>query len=336
VSSYKLYSARSGDGLAYVTMKMKRASEIMDKRTVRATKRMSRAARFRPSMFSPALVAAGLCMVGPCTVAKADPQPQHQMNLPKPSPPNGEMVPFLPGGSSTAGSAPTLGVIGDSIARDYAYYLARELGPHGVRVVDGAVSGCPAGTLSLIQQVRGVDVVAHKGECPDLVSTKQKALVTEFHPKVVLWHSVMELRDVENGKAKIASGSKDWEGRLWAEWEDTLSRLTSNGAQVIVILPLWYEHVPPASLATPGPSVEKLRDLYTRWVSYHRDRVGLVDVAPVACPTGPPCGPVNGIDFRPDAVHFDDPGGARVAAYLKSRVSALTRLTSAGYHKVQK
>ncbi len=56
----------------------------------------------------------------------------------------------------------------------------------------------------------------------------------------------------------------------------------------MVIQPLWYER-PPGRLAAPGPSVEKMRDLYTRWAARHRDKVTLVDVAPLVCPAGPPC-----------------------------------------------
>jgi hypothetical protein len=51
-----------------------------------------------------------------------------------------------------------------------------------------------------------------------------------------------------------------------------------------------------------------------------------VDVAPVACPAGPPCRPVRGVDFRPDSTHYDDPGGVQVAAYIRAHVPALARL----------
>src|SRR5689334_19348264 len=96
--------------------------------------------------------AAGLLTVGsPAGQAyarPAEPPPPHRhMNLPKPTPPGGDALPFVVTGSATAPTAPTVAVIGDSVARDYAYYLGRELGPHGVRVVDGALSGCPVGTL---------------------------------------------------------------------------------------------------------------------------------------------------------------------------------------------
>jgi hypothetical protein len=88
--------------------------------------------------------------------------------------------------------------------------------------------------------------------------------------------------------------------------------------------PLWFEHNTPAR---PGePDVGRLRALYTEWAGRHRDQVTLVDVAPVVCPAGPPCRPVNGVDFRPDTTHFDDAGGMQVATYLAASVPALLRL----------
>lgn len=112
------------------------------------------------------------------------------------------------------------------------------------------------------------------------------------------------------------------------DWDDTLGRITRGGAQVVVILPLWYERNAPARLDVPGPGVEKTRDLYVRWAARHPGKVGLVDVAPLVCATGPPCGSVNGVDFRPDSTHYDDPGGVRVAAYLRSHVPSLARLAA--------
>jgi hypothetical protein len=268
-------------------------------------------------------VALGAGTYGP---ARADPPPPHHMNLPKPTPPGGDAAPFVVTGSSTAPTAPTVAVIGDSVARDYAYYLARRLGPRGVRVVDGALSGCAVGTLSFISTIHGISKRLRDGACPRLVENKQNAIVAKFAPSIVVWHSITEIWDIDGGKAKIPSGSQEWARRVMAQWDDTLARIGRGGARVVVIMPLWYERSAPRRLDAPGPSAEKMRDLYVRWASGHRGRVSLVDVAPLVCPTGPPCREVDGIDFRPDTTHYDDPGGTRVADYLASHVPALTRL----------
>ena len=246
------------------------------------------------------------------------------MNMPKPTPPGGDAAPFVVTGSPAVDTAPTVAVIGDSVARDYAYYLARELGPRGVRIVDGALSGCPVGTLQLISKIHDRVAPLRGGACPKLVVDKQNALIAKFSPKVVLWHSITEIWSVSDAKGEVPSGSPEWRRRLMAQWDETLGRITRGGAQVVVILPLWYERTAKHRLDEPGPSVDKLRDVYTRWAARHR--VAVVDVAPLACPAGPPCAPVRGVDFRPDTTHYDDPGGVQVAAYLRAHVPALARL----------
>ncbi|GAA0315702.1 hypothetical protein GCM10010151_02170 [Actinoallomurus spadix] len=245
-------------------------------------------------------------------------------NSPKPEP-RGEK-PFLPPGSATSPAAPTLGVIGDSVARGYAYYLARELGPRGVRVVDAAIYGCPATAVPFIVPVRGREEVSR---CPDAERARQTALVRDFHPRVVLWHSILERFDLIRGNVRTTAGTPDWERQIMAGWDDILTRVTREGARVLLVLPLWYEHQPPEPPAR-GAGVERLRNMYQRWAAGHRDQVTVVDVAPLVCPSGPPCGLVGGIDFRPDQVHFDDPGGTRVAAYLRTHVPALAALVRAG------
>ncbi|TQL99150.1 hypothetical protein FB559_4806 [Actinoallomurus bryophytorum] len=265
-----------------------------------------------------------LAGVLPLSAARADPSPPHHMNLPKPTPRGGDAAPFVVTGSPAADTAPTVAVIGDSVARDYAYYLARELGPRGVRIVDGALSGCPVGTLQLISRIHDRIAPLRGGACPKLVTDKQRAVVARFSPKIILWHSITEMWSIADGKGEVPSGSTEWGRRVMAQWDDTLGRITRGGARVVVILPLWYERSAPHRLDGPGPSVEKLRDLYVRWAARHQ--VGVVDVAPLACPGGPPCAPVRGVDFRPDTTHYDDPGGVQVAAYLRAHVPALARL----------
>lgn len=250
------------------------------------------------------------------------------MNLPKPVPVGGDTRPFVVTGSSSAPTAPLVAVIGDSVARDYAYYLARRLGPSGVRVIDGALTACPVGTLPLVAIYPDGSRPLRAGACPGLVAAKQAALIATYAPKLVLWQSITEIRGILGPKRYVLPGSEEWRQRVLAEWDDTLRRVTARGAKVVVIQPLWYEHAPADRLDAPGPSIEKLRAMYVRWAALHRDRVSLVDPAPVVCPSGPPCGVVNGVDFRPDTIHFDDPGGLQVADYLVAHVPELARLAA--------
>lgn len=133
---------------------------------------------------------------------------------------------------------------------------------------------------------------------------------------------------IADGKRYVVSGSDEWRQKVQAEWDATLSRVTMGGAHVIVILPLWYERSAVNPPEIPGPNVNKVRDLYTQWAARHKDKVSVVDVAPIACPSGPPCPPVNGVDFRPDTVHYDDPGGLQVGRYLVTHVPELAKLAA--------
>jgi hypothetical protein len=257
-----------------------------------------------------------------------EPEPQHRVNVPKPTPASGDVAPFVVSPSSTAASAPTVAVIGDSVARDYGYYLARVIGPYA-RVVDGALGGCPAGALPLIATYRGPhggSTPLRGGECPSVVPAKQSALVRDFSPRIVVWHSMNEVWDLLTPQGKIAAGSPEWRRRTLRSWDDTLSRVTRQGASVVVVLPLWFEHAAPDPPGGPAPNFDRVRALYTWWAARHREQVTLIDVAPVVCPSGPPCGLVNGVDFRPDTTHFDDAGGMQVATYLAVHVPALLHL----------
>lgn len=227
--------------------------------------------------------------------------------------------PLVPPGSATTASAPTVGLIGDSVAQDYATFLAPELGRRGKRVVDAALSGCTVGTLAIWPGPPGAKP-AHTG-CTAQVAAIQQSLLTRYHPKIILWHSLVELYHLYISKEKtVLAGGPEWERRVSAQWDETLRRVTRDGAKVIVILPVWQEGVPSTPVTAPGSSVEKLRRLYVRWIAAQHGRVGVVDVAPFICPSGPPC---RGFNFRPDAIHFGLVSGPKVAAYLAAHVPEL-------------
>ncbi len=257
----------------------------------------------------------------PAARAAAEPRPQHHVNVPKPVPAAGDAMPFVADGSPADASLPTVGVIGDSVARDYAYYLARVLRPYA-RVVDGALGGCPAGTVRLLASYYGERPAPLRGgECPALVPAKQRALIERFAPRVVVWHSENELWDLDTGTGRVPAGSPQWRNRILTSWDETLRRVTRRHATVVVVMPLWLEHDQGNAHVR---QVQQVRALYAEWAA--RRHVTVFDPAPVACPSGPPCDPVNGLDFRPDGTHFDDPGGMRVATDFMTRTAALRGL----------
>jgi hypothetical protein len=189
------------------------------------------------------IAAVAVCVAGSAAPAQAGPRPgpEHHVNVPKPAPATGDVAPFIVSASSTAASAATVAVIGDSVARDYAYYLARVVGPYA-RVVDGALGGCPAGALRLSATYHGVSAPLRGGECPALVPAKQNALVRDFSPRIVGWHSMNEIWDLLTPQGTVPAGAPPWRQQTLAAWDDTLRRVTARGAEVVVVLPLWFEH----------------------------------------------------------------------------------------------
>jgi hypothetical protein len=166
----------------------------------------------------PAL-AATLALGAYGTPAHAAPAPSRHAYERKPAPPSSDIKPWVVVGSTTASTAPTVAVIGDSVARDYASYLAERLGPHGVRFVDGALSGCAVGTLPFISALHGTRKQLRDGGCPGLVVDKQRAVIRDYAPKLVLWHSLTEMWDVGvPGTTTTAapSGSEERGRRLMA------------------------------------------------------------------------------------------------------------------------
>jgi SGNH domain (fused to AT3 domains) len=148
--------------------------------------------------------------------ARAEPAPPHHMNLPKPTPAGGDTSPFIVTGSSSTPTALTVAVIGDSVARDYAYYLARRLGPRGVRVVDGALTACPVGTLPLVAiYPDGTGRPLRAGACPRLVAAKQAALTSTYAPGLVLWQSITEIRGILLPNRYIPPGPMNGVNRCW-------------------------------------------------------------------------------------------------------------------------
>jgi hypothetical protein len=82
---------------------------------------------------------------------------------------------------------------------------------------------------------------------------------------------VNEIWDLLTPQGKVPAGALQWRQRTLAAWDDTLRRVTARGAEVVVVLPLWFEHAAPPSACRPAPNVDRVRDLYTEWAGRHRD-----------------------------------------------------------------
>lgn len=201
-----------------------------------------------------------------------------------------------------------MGVIGDSTGGQLAIALADRLHHRDVGVVSAAVGGCQPTDVRFTFQ--NSEYLRSHPDCIQDVPEMQREMIARYHPKVVVWSDVMEWSDIqaEDGR-NIVAGTDEWRRRITEGWDRLLARL--GDAHVALILPSWWADSSPDSPSVF--SVDRQRALFWSWAERHTDRVTAVDLKPVVCPNGPPCGQiVGGVRVRPDHVHYT-PEGARWA-----------------------
>jgi hypothetical protein len=218
-------------------------------------------------------------------------------------------------------ATPFVGVIGDSTASQLAAALAERVRDRDVAVAIATVGGCQASDLALTYQNPSY-LDAHR-DCPRDAVDKQNALTRRFHPRVVVWSDVMEWSDIRAGDRTVPAGGDEWRRLMLAAWDRLLGRL--GDARVALVLPSWWAGRPVDS--PPSFPVGRQRALFRAWAEPHPGRVTLVDLAPLVCPGGPPCGQVvAGVRLRSDSLHYTPEGARRAAARIVQDVPPLRDL----------
>jgi hypothetical protein len=217
--------------------------------------------------------------------------------------------------------APFVGVIGDSTGRQLAQPMAASLNPRGVGVVNATTSGCQPTDVVLTYESN--EYFERHRHCPHEAQRRQKAMVSHFHPRVVIWGDIMEWSDIQIKGHLVRAGSDRWQQLMFGGFDRTLRRL--GDAAVIVILPTWWAGHP-----TDSPAkfpVERQRALFLAWAARHPGQVTTVDLGAVICPTGPPCRQVmNGVRLRKDSVHYAPAGLRRVIPKIMAASAVLKEL----------
>ena len=211
-------------------------------------------------------------------------------------------------------SASVVGVIGDSTGSQ----LAAELHRRHVSVVVATVGGCQSADLVLTYQDR--DYFENHRRCAQDAREYQDDLTFRFRPKIVIWSDAMEWSDIKRGKRIVAAGSDEWKRLMSESLDRTLGRL--GKADVALVLPTWWAGWPvgyPASFPVDGQ-----RALFRTWAGRHADRVAVIDLGPVICPSGPPCGQVvGGVRLRVDSLHYTPEGARRALDRIMAGAPAL-------------
>ena len=214
-------------------------------------------------------------------------------------------------------SAPrVIGVVGDSVAASLVPGLEREAGARGIGIASAAIAGCgAAGGVLLDDQGQPF---SWSDDCERAVPIVQDEITAKYHPELVLWLSTWETQDRVIGGNRMRFGTPEGDRELLHEMEATLTRVTANGARLVMLTP------PPPVMGRNGPpdpdrlaKTAHLNRLIDLFAYLHADRVEVVDFAAIVCPNGVPCPTeMDGMRLRPDGAHFTEETSAWAASRL--------------------
>ena len=243
---------------------------------------------------------------------------------------------------STVRGAPTLAIVGDSIAKSLMPALDEVAKKQGVRLIASAWSGC--GIASGYQLTEdGLADFDFSRACHDAVPAAYERLIARYHPSVVWMHSVRERFPMRADDGTVLMPrTPAHDAALVAGWQRAYDILSAGGAVVEVAPVTWRSlrhkgECRDVAAAIPGCQPDDgsdgiynhLNDVISQlgaWVHTRGGNLPLVGTTPIICPAGPPC-PEHLADhpqifLRWDGSHFTPPGAALVAPLLFAAIDA--------------
>ena len=229
---------------------------------------------------------------------------------------------------TAAGCAPLKGggqrnrvmLVGDSVAHSVTPELAWSFGARGWAFEPAAQQGCGV-VRGVIADLLGVPLFwAHA--CEGAIWNMHEYRVDTFRPSVVLWFGYLEEwpRHVDGGvyspgpwAVPSAITGQPADEKILALIEEKWAQFTRYGAKVVFVT------MPPPATEHAERAAHLNNNLLKRFVLEHPGSTALIDLAAMACPpTGtPPCPTVvDGIELRPDSVHFSPAGAGWVAEHV--------------------
>ena len=224
----------------------------------------------------------------------------------------------------------TIGLVGDSVAMSLLPGLTYEAAQTRRSTVAAAFPGCPIGEAEHVDSNGAPFPFARR--CRSAVLRGHARLVERHDPDVIFWMSNRDRFAIRQDGELLAAGTPEFEAALFADWDAVLARLTSGGADVVLLLPFHRAGEDPtecggadASLpecTQPSLSTGSLRDAYLRWSARHADSVTVIDTNAIVCPAGSCQETVAGVVLREDPVHFTPEAARLVAAEVVARLPA--------------
>ena len=228
--------------------------------------------------------------------------------------------------SRATGEKAVIGIVGDSIARSlYPGFAAADTARH-YTTVSAAMAGCAVGDQQRVEE-NGAPT-RQTQRCTLQAPELQSRMVRAYRPDVIYWYTGRDRYDIRAGDRVLQAGSPEWLAAAYADWDRTLARLRTKGAEVRLVLPFFNEGSDPAHCIEPADlAVEActqplqngaLRQVYRDWAARHPGEVTVVDVADRLCPTAPCLTAIDGVALRRpgDIIHFSNDGARIVADWL--------------------
>ena len=210
---------------------------------------------------------------------------------------------------------------GDSVAGSLVDAIAAEANARGVQLVRRTMPGCG--------MVRGV--IADEAQAPIEFTRGCDAAIPAYHAgtgasgaDVVTWLSTWETANrIVDGRG-YEFGTPEGDAVLLGLIDESVQQLTAGGARLVFLT------MPPNTTGPERPTIDPVADqralhldeLLRTYARAHADRVAVLDLAAIVCPTGPPCPTeVEGVTLRPeDGGHFGGDGPAWVAPRILDRL----------------
>jgi hypothetical protein len=131
----------------------------------------------------------------------------------------------------------TYALIGDSVARSLGPGFQEELNKRNIGYAQATFGGCSVGQLLRVDQ--NGDPFSNSQRCIEQTRQQFDDLVEKYSPDVIIWYSQRERYAVEVDGRFIAAGTPEWETAVFADWDQTLQRLSSKGARIVLVLPIY-------------------------------------------------------------------------------------------------
>jgi peptidoglycan/LPS O-acetylase OafA/YrhL len=229
----------------------------------------------------------------------------------------------------------TIALIGDSVARSLAPGMQDEVLARGHGYAQATFGGCSVGQL--LRTKEDGTPFASAQRCTEWTAEAFSKLVVTSEPDIVVWYSQRERYGVEVDGTNLEAGTVEWRNAVFADWDGTLARLTSGGARVALVLPVYADGVDTVkcegddaiALASDTTCARDnalsggpLRAFYREWAATHPDEVVVIDLLESICGVESRCDSmIDGTPLRPDdGIHFSEEGAALVAPILLDRI----------------